>query len=283
MKKIDPDKIDEWIWKQRDLTNTCDDLRDIINTETLSYEYGLVEEGSNYFDGYTFGYTGRRALKCVEQQFKPLSVYDNYEYVVRRERENARRKQRERKIEATMRAYQKRKEKEEKARVRAKLKKMEEDSKKHIESFERFQEDQKKGIILEERKQTESKRVLVFDPPHYDPYFPIQLSPPIKKTDPFKILRKTYETVYGKSGYEEKFLVEQLGCSGLSWVEMERLLSSVWPDRNWNDECGKDEGNEKNNSEPTFLDEIKEILNAETNMFFKKIMSEIERILSTRE
>ncbi len=210
------------------LTDTYLMLEDIYDTETIINELMLVEEGRNFFDSYSFGYLACKPLRFVEDNFKPLSVYDDHEYELymkRLKKYKAGYKERQRKRKL---AYKEREQ-------RKALKRQEILKEKEREREKRKKRKAEKERIRKETEEREKARIPILDPPEYNPSFSVLLNPTRptkkKKKSPFEKLRKKYDSVYGKPGYEEKFLIAELECTELSYWERTKLLKAVWPEK----------------------------------------------------
>ena len=240
------------------LTDTYRMLEDIYNTESLISELMLVEEGRDFFDSYSFGYLACKPLRFVEDNFKPMSVYDDHAYKLYLERlkkyragYNERKRKRdiaykERERKKALKHQEVLKEREERIKRQEAYQKrrMEKEREKKIKRQEAYQKRKmEKERIRQEIKEREKRRLLMIgfpEPPvidEYNPYYCHLLNatrPREKKRgNSFEKVRNKYDSVYGETGHEEEFLIAELGCVGLTDWDMTNLLQAVWPERDW--------------------------------------------------
>ena len=254
------------------LTDTYRMLEDIYNTESLISELMLVEEGRDFFDSYSFGYLACKPLRFVEDNFKPMSVYDDHAYKLYLERLKKYRagyNERKRKRDIAYRERERKKAlkhqeilKERKKRIERQeayqKRRMEKEREKKIKRQEAYQKRkmEKERIrqeieLIKEIEEREKRRLPMIDfpePPVIDEYNPYychllnatrprerkkETSRERERGNSFEKVRNKYDSVYGETGHEEQFLIAELGCVGLTDWDMTNLLQAVWPERDW--------------------------------------------------
>lgn len=214
------------------LAEAIDFISDFRDTASFLNELLLVEEGRAFFDGYAFGYPKNKPLRFVQDNYKPISVYDDDRYVWYREhleklharrdeRARKRRIEEERQRELELEKQLKKQERQEKYR---RLKKEREREKKRQEKLTKD--------IEKELKKEYMKRMSEPQKSDYDPLFPPQNKPVEKTESPeFEKLREKYAAMFKKPGHEKEFLISELECEALSAYELKKLCDSIWPKR----------------------------------------------------